>query len=104
MEGLELTCFEMIAANGSARSYFMEAIYAAKAGEFDESRRLMEEGEKMLEEGHHAHSGLLTQEASGDKVKVDLLLVHAEDQMMSAETFKIMAMEFIEIYSRLNNR
>ncbi len=29
MEGIELVCFEMIAANGSARSYFMEAIEAA---------------------------------------------------------------------------
>lgn len=101
MEGLELICFEMIAANGSARSYFMEAIAAAKDGDFTEAAGLMEEGEKMLEEGHHAHGNLLSQEASGDKVKVDLLLIHAEDQMMSAETFRIMAVEIIEIYSRL---
>jgi len=101
MEGLELTCFEMIAANGSARSYFLEAIEASRGGDFEEAGRLMEEGEKMLAEGHHAHGNLLTQEASGDKVKVDLLLVHAEDQMMSAETFRIMAMEIIEIHRRL---
>lgn len=101
MEGIELVCFEMIAANGSARSYFMEAIEAAKEGDFEEAEKLMEEGEKMLAEGHHAHGGLLTQEASGDKVKVDLLLVHAEDQMMSAETFRIMAMEIIDIHKKL---
>jgi PTS system cellobiose-specific IIA component len=101
MEGLELVCFEMIAANGSARSYFVEAIEAAKEGNFEEADRLMEEGEKMLSEGHHAHGNLLTREASGDKVKVDLLLVHAEDQMMSAETFRIMAKEIIEIHRRL---
>ncbi|HSL85957.1 MAG TPA: PTS lactose/cellobiose transporter subunit IIA [Bacteroidales bacterium] len=101
MEGLELICFEMIAANGSARSFFMEALAAAKEGNFEEADRLMSEGEAMLEDGHHAHGNLLSQEASGDKVKVDLLLIHAEDQMMSAETFKIMAGEMIEIYSRL---
>ena len=101
MEGIELVCFEMIAANGSARSYFMEAIEAAKEGDFEEAEKLMEEGEKMLAEGHHAHGGLLTQEASGDKVKVDLLLVHAEDQMMSAETFRIMAKEIIDIHQKL---
>lgn len=101
MEGLELICFEMIAANGSARSYFMEAIAASRGGDYEEAGRLMDEGEKMLEEGHHAHGNLLTQEASGDKVKVDLLLVHAEDQMMSAETFRIMATEIIEIHKRL---
>ncbi|SFO07009.1 PTS lactose/cellobiose transporter subunit IIA [Proteiniclasticum ruminis] len=102
MEGIELVCFEMIAANGSARSYFMEAIEAAKEGNFEEAEKLMEEGEKMLAEGHHAHGGLLTQEASGDKVKVDLLLVHAEDQMMAAETFRIMAKEIIDIHKKLS--
>ncbi len=101
MEGLELICFEMIASNGSARSYFMEAIGEAKEGNFEEAEKLMEEGEDMLAQGHHEHGKLLTQEASGDKVQIDLLLVHAEDQMMSAETFRIMAKEMIEIYRRL---
>lgn len=101
MEGLELICFEMIATNGSARSYFLEALEAAKRKDFIEADKLMEEGDKMLVEGHHAHGRLLEQEAGEDKVKVDLLLVHAEDQMMSAETFKIMASQFIDLYKML---
>jgi len=101
MEGLELICFEMIATNGSARSYFLEALEAAKRRDFIEADKLMEEGDKMLVEGHHAHGRLLEQEAGEDKVKVDLLLVHAEDQMMSAETFKIMASQFIDLYKML---
>lgn len=101
MEGLELICFEMIATNGSARSYFLEALEAAKRRDFIEADKLMEEGDKMLVEGHHAHGRLLEKEAGEDKVKVDLLLVHAEDQMMSAETFKIMASQFIDLYKML---
>lgn len=101
MEGLELICFEMIATNGSARSYFLEALEAAKKGDFVEAEKLMEEGDKMLVEGHHARGRLLEQEAGEDKVKVDLLLVHAEDQMMAAETFKIMASQFIDLYKEL---
>lgn len=103
MEGLELICFEMIASNGSARSYFIEAIGAARKTNFEEAQNLMKEGERMLALGHHEHAKLLAQEASGDKVQVDLLLLHAEDQMMSAETFRIMAKEMIEIYKRLQN-
>jgi PTS system cellobiose-specific IIA component len=91
----------MIATNGSARSYFLEALEAAKRRDFIEADKLMEEGDKMLVEGHHAHGRLLEQEAGEDKVKVDLLLVHAEDQMMSAETFKIMASQFIDLYKML---
>lgn len=101
MGELEQICFEMIAANGSARSYFLEALMAAKEKNYEQADALMEEGEKMLSEGHHAHGGLLSREASGDKVQVDLLLVHAEDQMMAAETFRIMAKEFIEIHKKL---
>lgn len=101
MGELEQVCFEMIAANGSARSYFLEALMAAKEKNYGQADALMEEGEKMLSEGHHAHGGLLSREASGDKVQVDLLLVHAEDQMMAAETFRIMAKELIEIHKKL---
>ena len=101
MKGLELICFEMIASNGSARSYFIEAIGEAKEGNFEAADKLMEEGENMLTKGHHEHSKLLTQEASGEKVPVDLLLLHAEDQMMAADTIKLMSEEFIANYKRI---
>ncbi|MDQ7863456.1 PTS lactose/cellobiose transporter subunit IIA [Peribacillus frigoritolerans] len=49
-------------------------------------------------EGHHAHSGLIQQEASGQKVEFSLLLMHAEDQMMSAETINDLVAEMIRMY------
>ena len=39
-------------------------------------------------------------QGEGEEMPFDLLLVHAEDQMMSAECFKVMAMELIEIYEK----
>lgn len=92
----------MIASTGSARSSFIEAIAKARGGDFEAARKLVEEGENMLVKGHNEHAKLLSQEASGNKVQVDLLLLHAEDQMMSAETFRIMAKEMIEIYKKLD--
>ena len=32
---------------------------------------------------------------------VNLLILHAEDQLMSAEGFKIIAQEFIDVYRRM---
>ena len=40
-------------------------------------------------------------ETSGQGVKPNLLLLHAEDQMMSAETCKILAEELIVSYERI---
>jgi len=100
MEGIELTCFQLISLNGVARSCYLEAIYAAKDGDFEKAKELIAEGEGNFLEGHRVHAQLIQQEASGNSVMASLLLIHAEDQLMSAETFKIVAEEFIAVYQR----
>lgn len=102
MEGLELQCFQIISAVGSARSLYIEAITEAKRSHFEKAEEMMKEGEAMFTQGHKAHASLIQKEASNQKVEVSLLLVHAEDQLMSAESFKIIACEMIETYKRLH--
>lgn len=101
MEGIELVCFEIISAVGGARSCYVEAIQKAKENDFEGAQKLVEEGDALFQQGHQAHAKLITQEANGDKVDVVLLLVHAEDQLMSAEAFKILANEFIDVYKKM---
>jgi cellobiose PTS system EIIA component len=101
MENIELVCFQIISAVGSAKSMYIEAVREAKKGDFEKAVSLIDEGQKVYKEGHHFHAKLIQQEASGEKTDINLLLVHAEDQMMSAETIKIMAEEFIEVHKKL---
>ena len=102
MEGLELTAFEIISAVGAARSYYIEAIQLAKDGRFEDAVKTIELGDEMFLEGHHAHAKLIKNEIeNGQGTAVSLLILHAEDQMMSAEAFKTIAFEFIDIYKRL---
>lgn len=101
MEGLELICFEIIASVGGARSCFIEAISKAKVKDFEGAQNCIKEGEELFHVGHKAHAKLVAQEANQEKVELSLLLVHAEDQLMSAETFKIIANEFIDLYKSL---
>ena len=98
MEGVELISFQIIAAVGTAKSMYIEAIQAAKQGNFAEADQLIEEGAKIYLDGHKAHASLIQREASGEKLEFSLLLMHAEDQLMNAETTKIMAVEIIELY------
>ena len=101
MEGLELTAFQIISAVGTARSCYIEAIQEAKKGNFKQAEDLIAEGEKTFVEGHDAHNELLQKEASGEGSAVNLLILHAEDQLTSAEGFKIIAQEFIDVYRRM---
>ena len=102
MENYELVCFQIISAVGAARSCYVEAIQAAKKGDFDGARELIKEGEETAIAGHHAHMDIIQKEASGENCKIGLLLMHAEDQLMCAETVKIMAEEMIELYEKLS--
>jgi PTS system cellobiose-specific IIA component len=44
---------------------------------------------------------LIQKEASGEKTEVNLLLIHTEDMLMSAESFRILAIEFIDLYEKM---
>ena len=103
MEGLELICFEIISSVGMARSLYIEAIQEAKAGNFEQAQELIKQGDESFTEGHHSHAKLIQQEAGGEATQMTLLLTHAEDQLMSAEAFKILSQEFMDLYKEIKS-
>lgn len=102
MEDMEMTAFQIIAAVGTARSKYIEAIDLASEGKFDEARAAIKEGEEAFNGGHAAHGQLLTKFANGELPPMDILMTHAEDQLMSAEAFGILAGKFITLYEKIN--
>lgn len=100
---IEEISFQIIAAVGTARSHYINAINSARDGEFNKAYELIEEGKKAFTQGHNAHFDLITHEADENKEKVDinLILMHAEDQLMSAESFGILANNFIDVYKKI---
>ena len=78
----------LIVNGGNAKSSSMEAIQAAKKGDFDEADAKLKEADAALGEAHNSQTGMLTKEASGDHVKVTLLMVHGQDHLMNAITFR----------------
>ncbi len=83
---------------GEAKSNAMEAIAAAKSGEFALADRKLDAAHASLVEAHHAQTGLLTQEAQGEQLNITLLTVHSQDHLMTAITFVDLAKEIIDLY------
>ncbi len=100
-EEMTVAAFSIITYVGTARSCYINAIQSAKAGNFEEAESLIKQGDEAFVQGHDGHQDLLTKEANGELDGVGLLILHAEDQLMSAESFKIIATEFIELYKKL---
>lgn len=101
MQDTELIAFQIISAVGAARSAYIEAVHMAREGDFQRAAKLIARGDEVFHQGHDAHMQLLQRQGEGKKDEMDLLLVHAEDQLMSAESFKILAEEFIEVYKQI---
>ena len=103
-ENFEIACFQVITYVGTARTHFINAIQCAKEGKYEEAADLLKQGDEAFAQGHNGHADLLTMDANGEISNGYMLLMHAEDQLMSAESFRILADEFITLYKRLDEK
>ena len=97
-ERREMVSFGIIAHAGDARSYAFGALEAAKKGNFEEADALLQKSRDAAVEAHHMQTALLTKEANGNKAMVDMLLVHAQDHLMTSMLAVELMKELIEIY------
>lgn len=101
LEEMQGVAFQIIAAVGEAKSSYVEAMALARKGEFESAKALIVQGDKMYSEASHYHLGLVQREAQGEQLPFSLILMHAEDQLLTTEVVKLMAIEIIEL--RKNN-
>lgn len=104
MEELELISFQLITNVGEARSALFEAMKAAREERFEEADELVKKADASLLKAQESHMGLIQQEAAGNTVNVSLLLMHAEDQMMTTETLKGIVREVILTHKKYSNK
>lgn len=95
---MEIIIMNLVVDSGSARSSAMEAIFHAKEGNFEAADKAMEECREQLSKAHHAQTDLIQQEAKGDKVPLSLLMVHAQDHLMTAMVVRDLAAEIVELH------
>lgn len=91
----------LIANGGNAKSLAFEAIRLAKKGDIDGAREKLKESDKSLLEAHNSQTNMLTKEAQGDHMHVTLLVVHSQDHLMNAITFRDLAGEMVDLYEKL---
>lgn len=95
--GLEEMSLEIITNAGTASSMYVEALEAAKTGNFEEDHNLAAEGETIFINGHPAHTDLVNAKVGVEDLQYMFLVMHAGDQLMSAETLKIVCDEPIDL-------
>lgn len=94
--------FRIILHAGNARSLAMEGISLSKRYQFEQAENKISEADKEFSLAHQAQTHLLQAEAKGMKYEVPIILVHAQDHLMTAMTVKDLAVEMIEMYQKMS--
>ncbi|HIZ82320.1 MAG TPA: PTS lactose/cellobiose transporter subunit IIA [Candidatus Mediterraneibacter pullistercoris] len=94
----------LIIYGGDGRSSAMEAIQAAKKGDFELAEEKLKAADQSLLEAHHSQTEMLTQEANGNSVEVSLLMVHGQDHLMTGMMFRDLAKEIVYLYRTLKEK
>lgn len=100
-EEMQMLSFQIILHAGNARSSAMEAIALAKEYNFTAARDKIEEADKEFTEAHHQQTQLLQAEASGEKHDITVILIHAQDHLMTSMAVKDLANEMIDMYEKI---
>ncbi|MCB2966710.1 PTS cellobiose transporter subunit IIA [Streptococcus suis] len=100
-EELQMAAFGIILSSGNARSVIHEAFAAMREGDYDKAEELLEAANADMLEAHHSQTGLLQEYASGTEVKVETIMVHAQDHLMTTMTLREVALEMLALYRKV---
>ena len=103
-EELQSMSFQLVAHAGEASAYFYEAYHVvAKSGSYEEANEKLELGDKAIVEAHEAQTDLLRAEVAGEDIAFSILLMHAQDHLMTTALLGRMAREFISVYKEMRH-
>ena len=92
MEALYEASFTLIGIAGDSKAESMQAIDCCKQGEH------LAAADETMVKAHDAQTEMLQQEAEGNPVPVNIILVHAQDHLTMAQVMRDMAEQFMDLY------
>ncbi|WP_125702214.1 PTS lactose/cellobiose transporter subunit IIA [Lacticaseibacillus daqingensis] len=102
MDEQELAVFNIISLAGDSRTLAFEALRLARQGDFDQADAKLEAARKASVEVHKLQTEMITKEAQGEHQNVSLLMVHAQDHLMTSLLARDLITEMIGMLKEQN--
>lgn len=101
LQDLEEVVMGLIINSGQARSLAYSALKKAKEGDFEQARAVMVQSRMALNEAHLIQTKLIEEDQGEGKTKVSLVLVHAQDHLMTSMLARELIAELIELHEKI---
>ena len=95
VEQISQVAMQVITYAGMAKSSYLEALKYYRENDQTAYEQSLSNGDESFSQAHEAHLQLLQQEMNTQEPQITMLMAHAEDQLMSAETIKTLIQEII---------
>lgn len=95
--------FKLISFSGDARSYIFEAFELVTKGEYEKAEETLVKARSSIIEAHNLQTSLIQKEAQGVQNELSLLMVHAQDQLMTALLAKDLIENMIYMQKEIND-
>lgn len=99
-EDLQSIAFEIILHSGSARTMIHEAFALMRNAEFEKAEKKLDEANDKLLLAHKTQTSLLSKYANGEEIVMEIIMVHAQDHLMTTMTFREIAIEMKYLYEK----
>ncbi len=96
---LEKIIFNLVLHGGNARGKAYDAIDAAEAGNFQLAEKCLDEADEEFYDGHEYQNMLI--QGKMDSETPNFLVIHAQDQLMTALSEKNLIKREIELYKKV---
>lgn len=93
--------FSTISFAGESKSEAMAAIECARNGDFEAAEQHLKSARDLMLSAHHLQTEMITQQARGESVEVNIILVHSQDHLTMAQMMMDVAGEFISLYAEI---
>lgn len=99
---LENVIFSLITNSGECRSMAFEALQKARMGDYEKARELQKLADAKSLEAHNTQTELIQKEAQGENVELNLLMVHAQDHLMTSILARELIKEIIFLHEKVD--
>ena len=98
---LEMVAMELVGNSGESRSLSFEALQASKDGDFELAAAKLKEAKESMLKAHEMQTELICKEADGEEFKIGLLMVHAQDHLMTSILARELVEEMIDLHKKI---
>lgn len=98
----EEVIFQLISFSGDAKSSIFEAFESVTHGNYEAAEESLKNASETIVKAHNLQTGLIQKEAQGIHTELTLLMVHAQDQLMTTLLLQEIIRNMIGMQKEIN--